>query len=69
MNTERIKKVSLSIFIVISLFLILAQLISSVSTSREPGQAESILPPEEPADNLLIHPDSLWEGSEFTNER
>ncbi|HDZ40299.1 MAG TPA: hypothetical protein ENH59_01270 [Bacteroidetes bacterium] len=69
MNTERIKKVSLSIFIVVSLFLILVQLVSNVSTSREPKQAESITPFMEPADNLMIHPDSLWQGSEFTNER
>lgn len=67
MNTLRIKKISLSLFIITSVVLILAQLISSVSTTGKPEKGHTPGPGYEQSDSLMIHPDSLWNRSEFTN--
>lgn len=65
MNTQRIKKISLSLFIIISVFLILVHLYSSLSTTGEPQHLHSPGTDYEQADSLMIHPDSLWRKSEF----
>ncbi|MDZ7738101.1 MAG: hypothetical protein U5K32_03330 [Bacteroidales bacterium] len=67
MNTQKIRKILLGLFIVTSVFLILAQLISAVSTTGEPDKLQSPVPDYEQSDSLLINPDSLWNRSEFSN--
>ncbi len=65
MNTRRIKKISLSLFIIISVFLILVHLYSSLSTTDESQHLHSPGTDYRQADSLLMHPDSLWDKSEF----
>jgi len=67
MNTLKIKRISLSLFIITSVFLILVQLISAVSTAGETDKIQSPVQAYEQPDSLMIHPDSLWNRSEFTN--
>lgn len=59
MNSKKIKTISLSFFIIVSLVLIIVQLLSGVSITGESEQVESFIPASGAADSLLIHPDSF----------
>lgn len=67
MNTRIIRKVSLSIFIILAFSLILTQIIASVSSKQQPDKIFHADPVDMHTDSIMIHPDSLWNNSEFTN--
>lgn len=69
MKKENAQRYVLTFFIAVSVLLILLQITAGLRSNNKPEQhlyKEGIIAGP---DTILIHPDSLWGESEFTNNR